>query len=92
MSSTKQLKLPWKLNESQFEPISRVAETKRWYYVVKVLTDEMLAMDDMGNYVFVPHDTVRLTPHLFGSKRLAQQVSCQMKYTAVDVWRWQLRG
>ena len=85
---SEQLELPFPDLPSALETISGKSGIKAWYYILNPRKQEMLALDDLGNYVWIPHDTARLTPHLFGGKTLARQTARNFKFSIIKRYLW----
>lgn len=91
MSKSKQMSLPGFDRCVTGQSGTAKSGATTWYYVAIVRRDVMLGLDDNGNYVFIPHDTVRLTPHLFNNKSMAERIARKYKFTTVKKWPWNLR-
>ncbi len=66
-------------------------KTKRdpiWYYVHDLVFDMMLIVEDDGEWGWVAHDTVNNTPHLFNTRKLAQQQAGRLGHGKVKSYPW----
>lgn len=75
-------------------PLSQLTNrngTERWYYLYKPFTDEMLVMDDVGNWAWSPRDTINNTPHLFNTRRLAKQARAGKPGIVVTRYKWDVK-
>lgn len=90
MMTYTQLELPGMPPERPKEP--RIAEKgrKRWCYLVNRRTQEMYALSDTGEPIWIPHDTVRETPHLFATLRLALNAAVKFEGVAVYQYPWEV--
>ena len=88
LTKSVQMELPFVVAVSSNELDNRRKRRKYWYYVVKRRSQEMLSVDTKGDYVWIPHDTVNLYPHLFSTKWLAQQCASSRPYASVERYLW----
>lgn len=88
MSRSKQLTLPGFEFKDAIAVITRRKGEPVWYYVVNRLRDEMLALDDDGNRIWLPNDTIRYTPHLFTPKQSARNTAKTFTNSVVVKYRW----
>jgi len=87
-TKNEQSELPFARTVHQFEPITGKSGEQRWYYVALIYKQEMLALDDGGNWVWIPHDCVRATPHLFSDRKKARAVANTYKHAVVETYLW----
>lgn len=90
MSKTVQLELPEFGAVASIEPIKGTNREIAWYYLVKPRTCEMMAIDEQGRYIWIPHDTIRLVAHLFNTRNLAIIEKRKHKYAVVRRWKWRV--
>lgn len=64
---------------------------ENWYYLHDLVKDKMYVLSDLGNDLWVDHDTVRKVPHLFSTAALAHQKKRQLKCGTVKKYHWQHR-
>lgn len=91
MSKSKQHRLPG------FEGIApeltncNSCGSDRWYYLYKPLTDEMMVLDEHGNWAWCARDTINNTPHLFNTRKLAKQAKQKMAGAVITRYNWAVR-
>lgn len=85
MSSRDQKNLPGFENTPTSDYKRRCGEA-RWFYVVNLRNQEMIALSDDGSYTWIPHDTQRLVPHLFNRRRKAQVFAKSYRHACVARW------
>lgn len=92
MSRAIQLHLPGFDLEPELNTGGRRTRRSRWYYVASVRRGVMVILDERGHYCEAPHDTVRVTPHLFNQRSLALVVARGKRDYSVHVYRWEVRN
>ncbi|MEE9580994.1 MAG: hypothetical protein V3V74_06750 [Nitrosomonadaceae bacterium] len=59
-----------------------------WYYIHDLVFDVMLVVHDDGGWEWVKHDTINNTPHLYNSRKTAQQQCSRLGQGYVKLYRW----
>jgi len=89
MSKTVQLELPGFRTTIQFpEKTGKKGDNVHWWYLAHVRRDTMLSLDDSGNWIELPHDTVRYRPHFFNSVPVAMTEARRHPGFVAKRWPW----
>ena len=91
MSKSKQTQMFPKYLREPFLGDKNSEGSDRWYYLHKPLTDEMLIIDDVGNWAWTDRDTIRNTPHVFNTQRLAKDIQRKFPGTVVIRYLWEVK-